>query len=195
MFYFTSDVHFNDEDTLLNDNRPFKNTKEFDKYIINMRNKKVKKDDIIYVIGDFVDCNGQGHDSWRKSIKYVKKIKANVILVMGNNEDRVVKHYFDNDFEKFREYCLSIGFTDVRKHLVLRFNKKDFYLVHKPIDHNSYMINLFGHIHRSGGIYKPFGLNVGCDLNHFRLYSEKDIEFLLYMKSTYWDKDKNVNLN
>ena len=56
------------------------------------------------------------------------------------------------------------------------------------------VINLFGHSHRACGLYKPFGFNIGCDLNHFRLYSEKDIEFMLFMKNKYWDNDKNLNM-
>ena len=70
MIYFTSDIHFDDLDTLVSDNRPFKNTKQFDKYIIKTFNKQAKKEDTIYVIGDFMDCNEEGHDSWKKSILY-----------------------------------------------------------------------------------------------------------------------------
>ena len=113
MFYFSSDIHFDDLDTLINDNRPFKNTKQFDKYVIKTWNRQVNKDDTIYVVGDFMDCNEKGHDSWKKSIKYVKKIKANVILIMGNNEDRIVKYYFKDDFESFRIVCLEEGFKEV----------------------------------------------------------------------------------
>ena len=53
MIYFTSDIHFDDLDTLVNDNRPFKSTKQFDKYIIKTFNKQAKKEDTIYVIGYF----------------------------------------------------------------------------------------------------------------------------------------------
>ena len=195
MFYFSSDIHFSDKDTLLNDNRPFKSTKQFDKFIIRTWNKQTKKDDTIYVIGDFVDCNGEGHDSWKKSILYVKKLKANVILILGNNEERVIKHYFNNNFEEFKKYCLSIGFKEVYKNLTISLNGITFYLVHKPKDYKKGYLNLFGHMHRSGGLYKPFGFNIGCDLNHFRLYNEKDIEHLLYMKEKYWNTDKSLNIS
>ena len=194
MFYFSSDIHFDDPDTLINDNRPFKTTKSFDNYVIKTWNKQTKKNDTIFVIGDFVDCNNESHDSWKKSILYVKKIKANVVLITGNNEERVIKYYFDYDFDKFKDYCLSIGFKDVCRNKIIHFNDREFYLVHKPIDCNMNMNNLFGHVHRSCGVYKPFGINVGCDLNHFRLYSENDIEHLYMMKEKYWDKDKDVNL-
>ena len=194
MLYFTSDVHFNDKDTLINDNRPFKTTKQFDKYVIKTWNKQVSKNDTIYVIGDFIDCNNDSDENWRDSILYVKRINANVILIMGNNEDRVVKYFFNNDFDKFREFCLSVGFKEVYKSLDLSFMDKDFYLVHKAINYKKGVINLFGHSHRSCGLYKPFGLNIGCDLNHFRLYSESDIKHMLCMKEKYWDNDKNLNM-
>lgn len=194
MFYFTSDVHFNDMDTLINDNRPFKSTKQFDKYVIRLWNKQINKDDTIYVVGDFIDCNNDHDELWKDSILYVKRIKANVILIMGNNEDRVVKYYFNNDFDKFREYCISVGFKDVYRNLNLSFINKEFYLTHKAINYKKGFINLFGHSHRSCGLYKPFGFNIGCDLNHFRLYSENDIKFMLEMKQKYWDNDKSLNM-
>ena len=194
MRYFTSDIHFNNEDTLINDKRPFKTTKQFDKYVLKLWNKTAKNNDTIYVVGDFIDCDGKGCDSWKKSILYVKKIKANVVLIMGNNEDRIVKYFFDGDFQKFREYCIDIGFKEVHKNLSLTMNNQEFYLVHKAINYKKGVINLFGHSHRACGLYKPFGFNIGCDLNHFRLYDENDIQFLLDMKSKYWDKDKNLNM-
>jgi calcineurin-like phosphoesterase family protein len=193
MRFFSSDIHFDDMDTIVNDNRPFKSTKSFDKYLIRTWNKQVKKDDVIYVIGDFVDCDGEGYDSWKKSLHNVKKIKASVILIMGNNEERVVKYFFDNDFEKFRKYCIDVGFINVFKELDISFKGKDLHLTHKLINCDEDKLNLFGHSHRSIGIYTPFGFNIGCDLNHFRLYSEDDIEKLLVMKEKYWVKDKNLN--
>ena len=54
------------------------------------------------------------------------------------------------------------------------------------------MLTLFGHLHRSCGLYKPYGFNIGCDLNHFRLYDENNIKKFLTMKKEYWDK--NISL-
>ena len=194
MYFFTSDTHFNDLKSLEFDFRPFKSPKQFDRYVIKTWNKQAKKSDTIFVIGDFVDCDGAGFDGWKKALTYVKKIKAQVILLMGNNEDRVVRYYFDNDYEKFRAYCLALGFKDVQKDMTITFNGQEFFLTHKPVHYKKGMFNLFGHTHRSGGLYKPFGLNVGCDLNHFRLYSESDIEYLMAMKQKYWDDDRNLNM-
>lgn len=194
MWFFTSDIHFNDEATMKVDCRPFASTKHFDKYILKLWNKQAKKGDTIYVIGDFVDCDGEGCDGWKKSIQYIKKVKADVVLVLGNNEERVIKYFFNEKFDSFRKYCLDLGFKDVVKDVTLRFRGLDFFLTHKPINHREGIINLFGHIHRSTGIYRPFGFNIGCDNNHFRLYSEDDILGLIEMRDKYWLKDKNVNI-
>lgn len=194
MNFFTSDTHFNDAYTLEVDNRPFKTAKKFDKYVISTWNKQAKKNDTIYVVGDFVDCDKElDKENWKKAIKYVKKIKANTILILGNNEERVIKHWFNNNFEDFRNYCLNLGFKEVYKDLILEICNMQFYLTHKPKNRREDMLNLFGHNHRSCGLYKPFGFNIGCDLNHFRLFDENDIQKFLNMKKEFWDKDPIIN--
>ena len=194
MRFFTSDIHFGDEFTLKVDARPFVSTKKFDKFILKIWNKQARKGDTIFVVGDFVDCDGAEHDGWKKTIGYVKKVKADVVLIIGNNEERIIKYFFDNDFESFKKYCLSLGFKDVVKDMEISFCGRDFFMTHKPVDKKEGVINLFGHIHRSTGIYRPFGFNIGCDNNHFRLYSEKDIMKLVQKKHEYWDKDQNLRL-
>ncbi|MBQ8908983.1 MAG: hypothetical protein IJY90_01675 [Clostridia bacterium] len=194
MKFFTADAHFYNWETLKIDNRPFKSPAAFDKFVIKTWNKQAKRGDTIYVIGDFIDCDNEKCTLWKKAITYCKKIKADVVLILGNNEKRVIKHFFNNSFDDFKAFCLSIGFKDVQENLMIEMFGQNFYLTHKPVDYKEGVINLFGHMHRGGGLYKPFGFNIGCDLNHFRLYSERDIKFLLKMKSRYWDKDKNINL-
>jgi len=194
MYFFSSDTHFSDESTLKVDMRPFKSTKKFDKFVIKTWNKQTTENDTIFVIGDFIDCDGEGFDGWKQSILYVNQLKANVVLIIGNNEERVIKYYFGNNFEKFREYCLNVGFKEVYKNLTISMRGVEFYLTHKPADTKQDMLNLFGHTHRSGGLYRPFGFNVGCDINHFRLYSEADIFHLIDLKKKFWDKDKHLNM-
>lgn len=192
MNFFTSDIHFGDEQTLRIDLRPFKNTKEFDKFVLKTWNKQAKKNDTIFILGDMVDCDGAGFDSWKKPLAYVKKIKADVVLILGNNEERVIKHYFDNNFEAFKNHCLSLGFKDVCKNMTVQVAGEEFFLVHKPVDCKKGRLNLFGHVHASGGIFRPFGFNVGCDSHAYRLYSEDDIKMLLRNKAKYWDADENM---
>lgn len=191
MKYFISDVHFSADETLKRENRPFKSARQYDKQVVRTWNKQTKKGDTIFVIGDLIDCDNENDCGWKKSINFVKKIKADVVLVLGNNEERVIKYFFGGDFEKFREFCLKLGYHDVLKNTKVEIAGKKFFLVHDPAKRRNNMLNLFGHVHRAEGIYKPYGFNLSCDLNHFRLFSEEDISQLLKIKEAYWDKDLN----
>lgn len=153
-----------------------------------------KRDDIIYVIGDFFDCHSETSDDWQKRFVLLKKLNSKVILILGNNEQRIIRYFFDNNFDEFRRYCIANGFLDVKQDDEIMIDNQKFFLTHKPKNHNSNMLNLFGHSHRAIGLYKSFGFNIGCDLNYFRLYSEDDVKHLLFMKNTYWDKDENLKL-
>lgn len=194
MLFFTSDLHFGSEDTIKFDNRPFKNAKQFEKWTIKHWNKVSNKNDIIYVVGDFIDCHSKTDDSCVKKFLIAKKIKAKIVLIIGNNEQRIIKYYFNNDFEKFKEYCIYCGFYDVKYNDVITINNEHFYLTHKPKDCKKDMLNLFGHSHKAMGIYKSFGFNIGCDLNNYKLYCENDILNLLQKKIDFWDKDENLSL-
>ncbi|MBE5746052.1 MAG: hypothetical protein E7359_02060 [Clostridiales bacterium] len=183
MIFFTSDCHFNDYEVIKREFRPFKTTKECDKYILKTWNKQAKKGDTIYVIGDFISYGSRHRDLYKKGILNIKKIKANVVLLLGNNEERLIKAEFDNCFENFKKYCLNLGFKDVKKDEFLEFNDKKFYLTHEPQNHKDNYINLFGHIHKLGGLFKPFGINIACDMNFLQLYSLDCIFELLSIKN------------
>lgn len=192
MIYFTSDTHFGSKEILKRENRPFKNKKHYAQEQIKIWNKKARTGDIIYHLGDFANYNSKEH-KWKEGLKAVKHVRADVILVIGNNEERIIKNIFHDSFEDFREYCMDLGFKDIVKNAYLKIEDREFYLNHYPKNHKPGYINLFGHNHRGTGLYKPFGLNVGCDLNYFRLYSEYDIFDLIETKERWWDGDENIN--
>lgn len=155
-------------------------------------NKQAKKEDIIYHLGDFVNCNSSDPDSWEKAILLVKKIKAKVVLIIGNNEEKVITRYFGGNFDEFRKKLVEVGFFDVKKEDWVELLGQKFYLIHDPKEHKNDCLNLFGHMHRSIGIYKPYGFNMGVDLNHFALYGKQEIQMLLWQKKDYWDKDPSL---
>ena len=192
MLYFTSDLHFGSDSTIKFDKRPFKNSKHFQKRVIKRWNKLLNKDDTLYVIGDFIDCHEDTEDTCLNNLKLVNKIKTNVILILGNNEERIIKHIFNNNFEEFKTHCISLGFKDVLKDITITINNIPFFLVHKPKNRKENILNLFGHSHKALGLYKPYGFNIGCDLNNYDPYSENDIMTLVDKKETYWDKDINL---
>ena len=194
MNFFISDIHFCDTTTFLEDNRPFKNITHYDKFMLKNLNKYVGKNDTLYILGDLMDCDNEKSRFWEKSAKYIKKIKGNIVLIMGNNEKRIVNFFFNGNFEKFKTYCKSIGIDDVKYEDYISFGGYDFYLTHEPINYKKGFVTLFGHIHRSKGLWQSFGLNMSCDINHYRPYSEKDILFQLKEKEIYWNSDENLRL-
>lgn len=191
-YFFIADTHFGSEEVLYRENRPFKNMKSFRKACIKWWNKVVRPDDIIYHLGDFTNYNHVVKKNWEMGLQTVKYIKCKVVLIIGNNEERIIKEHFDDNFEAFSDYCKKLGFYDVCYDRVISFADKSFYLNHYPCCHKDEYINLFGHTHRGSGLWKPYGLNVGCDLNFFRLFTEADILRLLEDKEKYWDHDINM---
>ncbi len=193
MNYFTADIHFCDESTMRSDNRPFKNVKEYNKLTIKQWNKVAKKGDTIYVAGDLLDCDGPNSNEWKQGLKLVKKVKADIVLVIGNNEQRVIKLFFNNDYDAFVKVCKEHGIKEVYKDLDIDFAGKKFHITHQIKDGKKNRINLFGHTHQCCGLYHPYGLCISCDLNHFRLFTEDIILAYLKRKKRYWEADENCN--
>lgn len=193
MYYFTADIHFADTNSMKDDNRPFKTIKEYDKFIINDWNKTAKKGDTIFVFGDLLDCDGENNVIWQKGLSYIKKIKADVVLIIGNNEERIITKFFNGSFEAFAKHCVEHGIKSVHKSLVIELNGKKFNLVHQIMHGDKRYINLFGHTHLCSGLYHPYGLCLSADLNHFRLFTEEILFSYLKRKTDYWEPDDNTN--
>lgn len=194
MYFFTSDIHLGQATNAKADGRPFKNDKQFEKFLIKTWNHQAKVGDIIFVVGDLFDCHSKTDPYFLHKLWFVKKIKAEIVLIMGNNEEKIINNFYNSNFEDFKKVCLQAGIKDFVKDGFVNICGQDFYLTHKPKNHHCDMLTLFGHSHRAMGVYKSFGFNIGCDLNHFRLFSEQDISILLQGKKDYWDLDENLKL-
>lgn len=191
MNYFTADSHFSlaDHTIIPRDFRPFNNLEEMNEKIIEIWNNQAGNEDFIYHLGDFVNYNCFDNKDYTKCFSLVKKIKAKVVLILGNNENKILSKEFGGDFEAFKSYLLDIGFNDViEKKLYLDINKKRYCLAHRPTECDiETEFNLFGHIHKCGFI-KKFGFNVGVDNHYFKLFSESDIDDL-ESRRKYFDDD------
>lgn len=178
MNYFTADSHFsyNDESVLSRDYRPFKSLQEMNKKIIDIWNSQAGEDDVIYHLGDFVNYNYLDISGFEERLGFVKKIKAKVVLILGNNEKRIMRNDFGGNFEKFRQYLLGFGFFEVYEtYYKVKIGENEYLLTHEPKDcDKSNIYNLFAHIHKNVFI-KKYGINVGVDNHYFKLFSEKDI--------------------
>lgn len=192
MRFFTADSHFTLTDykgVVLRDFRPFKTCNQMNKTIIKLWNKQAKKGDIIYHLGDFVNFNKDDENSYAETFKLVKKLKAKVILILGNNEELLIKQKFNGDYEAFKKYLLQLGFSYVvREGMYVEIENRKFYLNHYPKNHRGDAINLFGHIHGTGFV-KRYGFNIGVDNHYLRLFNEEEIMTMVRSIPLY---DENV---
>ena len=189
--FFTADPHFslNDiEGTIKRDFRPFETLEQMNDTIIETWNKQAFSDDIIYLIGDFVNYNFRDKENFDSCYSLVQKINAKVVLILGNNDDRVMQYEFGGDFEKFKKYLLSKGFFDVVENsLDLELKNTKLHLTHFPKNHKEGVINLFGHVH--GCVFvKKYGFNVGIDNHYLGLFSEDEI-FDLIERQKFFDEN------
>ena len=190
MNYFTADSHFSgtDQSVIDRDFRPFESLEEMNEKIIEIWNNQAKEDDVIYHLGDFVNYNKIDAD-FKERLKLIKKINAKVILILGNNEKRILENEFAGNFEDFKNYLIKCGFYDVFQNKAkVNIGENSFNLVHCPVDADkSTVYNLFGHIHKCSFV-KKYGFNVGVDNHYFKLFSEKDI-LELYTRLKFYDEN------
>ena len=132
--FFTSDLHFGHKNIIRFDNRPFISVDEMDAAIIEKWNKKVGKNDLVYILGDI---------SWygdEKTCEIFDQLNGRKVLIKGNH-DRVhgkVKKYFE-EITDYKEIKLESGEQVVLCHYPITFFNRHHY--------GAYM--LYGHVHNS----------------------------------------------
>ena len=163
MIYFISDLHLGHSNIIKLCNRPFNSVEEMDETLIYNWNKKVKKNDTVYIVGDFV---------WRASAveKYLTRLSGKKILILGNHDKWADKGIYDAYFEK------------ITKYEEVSLNEHQITLCHYPMiewknsrkqwtSRLGYLI--YGHIHNNiRPEYRllfetPNALNAGADINGF----------------------------
>jgi len=134
--------------------------RNMDKTLIRNINERVKKDDILFHIGDFCFRNTiggkKGEGSLNRAKYYEKQIKCKAIFLAGNHDK-------------------NNGLKTPIQRIVVKLGGKIINLVHDPkyadVD---YEINFTGHVHQHWSfkrIRKGFSytdcINVGVDVNNF----------------------------
>lgn len=147
--WFTSDCHFGHRNILNFCERPFENTKEMEKAIIENWNRVVKPDEKVFCLGDF---------SWFHSRHEIKKIvnrlNGEIYMILGNHDKKEAFELCDT--EKLHIYS-DITYLYLRpeiNNIDDRFETNCYTIVlsHFPQlcysqseKNNTY--NFFGHIH------------------------------------------------
>lgn len=156
--FFTADTHFGCDRTRIKSRRPFDSVEEMDYAMISNWNRVVRKDDIVFHLGDFGN-----HE-------VIKKLNGKVSLIYGNHEQ--YKKDFINNPREFIEELRKMGFYSQHpsgESKLTLTNGAEIILAHKPsvaANYDYHYFTLFGHIHEFQKI-KTFGYNVGVDVNNF----------------------------
>ena len=127
MNYTIADTHFGHENIIEYENRPFPNSKEMDKVLINRWNNTVNKDDTVYHLGNVFLCNTE------RQFEIMDQLNGYIILIRGNHDHQTDTKLIDR-----------LGFQEVYDSLVL---KDKYILTHRPIECNNNYFNIHGHTH------------------------------------------------
>ncbi len=99
--FFTSDHHFGHKGIIKNAKRPFRSVEEMNETMILRWNEKVKKNDIVYHLGDI------GLMASRKPIEILERLNGKIHLIKGNHDD--LNRNCKDRFEWIKDYheCLN----------------------------------------------------------------------------------------
>lgn len=158
MIYYTADLHLGHANVIRHDGRPYDSLEEMDETLIENWNSRVRKNDEVFVVGDF--C-------FRGDSKlYLKRLNGIKHLIIGNHDTALLK-----DKQALAYFATVDQIRDIRdygKHIVL---------CHYPIAewngyyHGSYLV--YGHIHNNKNKAYEFmkneerALNAGCMINQY----------------------------
>ncbi len=133
--FFIADLHFSDSNIIRYENRPFHSAKQMNDVLIQNWNSVVRKDDIVYVLGDF------GAEQQEQTI--LARLNGKKYLIKGNHDNNT-NHYYR-----------KAGFTEVYDMPVIY--ETFWILSHEPLYINVHMpyANIFGHVHNSP-LYKDY---------------------------------------
>ncbi|MFH1309869.1 MAG: metallophosphoesterase [Candidatus Omnitrophota bacterium] len=136
-YWWTSDYHFSHFNIIRYCNRPFKTVEEMNETIIRKHNERVKPEDTVFFLGDFIFKGGKegGEEKYRQ---FEKRLNGKFIFIKGNHD---------------RNNSLR---TIINK-VYIHYGSKDICMTHRAEDADSNVPwNFCGHVHEK---YKVKRLN------------------------------------
>ena len=140
--WLTSDTHFGHDKDFVWNARGFENIEQHNQEIIKRWNEVVKKDDIVYHLGDVM------LGDLESGMECLKQLNGQIKIVLGNHDTKNrVKAYKELDNVEILGYAT-----------MLKYKKYHFYLSHYPtltsnMDEDkplkARVLNLYGHTHQT----------------------------------------------
>lgn len=159
--YFSADFHFGHDKIRFYCSRPFTSLKEMDSTIINNLNTRIKKEDTLFVLGDFCFSRStEAPDSPKSAFSFYRdQINCQNIIFINGNHDVKGRNGLKTTIDK----------------VTIHLGGRRINLVHNPEHADTrYEINLVGHVHNNWEIQrKKMGeaftdcINVGVDVWKF----------------------------
>lgn len=160
MVFFISDLHLGHRNIIHLCNRPFTSVEEMDECLIERWNKKVMKNDTVFVLGDMMFRNEKPPE------EYLRQLKGKKYLIIGNHDRKWIEQC---DLDMYFESVNNLHYTTDGKHQLT--------LCHYPMMSWPHMMRCYmvhGHIHANTDAdywplirSNPLMLNAGVDINNF----------------------------
>ena len=131
--FYIADCHFGHKNIIAFDSRPFKNVSDMNETMKSNWNKIVSKNDLVYILGDFM---------WKfknEDFNFIKNLNGRKRLIKGNH-DKTHNKKFKNLFENISDYEK------------IKDGKETVILSHYPMmayegSYGGRNIHLYGHVH------------------------------------------------
>lgn len=91
--FLIGDLHFYHQNIIKYCSRPYKDTDDMNEQLIKNWNSVVRKNDIVYVVGDFALCGKN------KIIEIGQRLNGRKRLIMGNHDQASIETYKQAGFE------------------------------------------------------------------------------------------------
>ncbi len=162
--WFTSDQHFGHKNIIKLSNRPYSSIEYMDEDIIDRYNKLVKKEDVVYFLGDL--AWNQSYENYKNIFKQLNGRKS---YILGNHDNK--QHLIK---------CQKEGLLlDVRESKILNIGSDTIHLTHYPLLewYNFYKggYALHGHTHAKLNDY-CLSTDVGVDCWEYEPVSWEEIK-------------------
>lgn len=168
MEFFTSELNLNQSNILQYENRPYNDVDEMNNVFIENINKKVGKEDKLFILGNFIFGSIE-EDKFIRSVKYfTNKINSkNLFLLFGNRDRRMKKNSRFLEFFRYTASDMELK-TECGRSVILGYwplwiwNRKEsihLYGLNTPqYKTNAYCVSVDAAKRRLGS-YEPFTLN------------------------------------
>ena len=164
--------------TIISDcDRPYKSLKEMHNDLIIKWNRKVGKNDIVYIVGDIATISKE--EELSEVVNILKMLNGRKVLVVGNHDRDSIKNF------KFRK-----SFSDIKEYARIYDGGKKVVLFHFPMEHwegdRKGVIHIHGHVHNEPIMQRKNRYNVSVDVIDFE---PKTLNELISSVNKYYDLD------